>query len=755
MSIAGFAVMISGFFTSTQAQKRGGNAKPKTNAESASPIFEPSNPALVSAWQSGGLPAPLPVPAGNTDEAAAILAQKVAAKNEESVPALLTALRLSGFFITKKDGSVLLAPPDGKGQGLVINGWEVAAAAKMFGEDKTTSLDELNERLRSIPEFRQTDPAKLMMQGVRQNAENTENPFLRIWARFILELGKHSATANDEKNEKIDAIQHLFLFRRLYGDIFSLAEKYKSGAAVSENFKTGKMPRFYGASFYETAYFDGNFTDEKQIPCRMDGNAPTVMDAAATGITHGYGELIKYLQKFYENTPTGDRLKKAGMAQAVANIILVYAKFIQTYAALDVKLALDGEPPLVRTKNAAPGERKNLYAEVRMNIGDWQMYNCIRTALNVTAGIDFATVNDGPIGDVGVNWHLDEGGGKDVYSNSTGISGKEQIVGFTKENAPRIQNAGTGAGAGTKGTQIGNVRYGKTDNKGISRIIIEGSPQKNAKTYKAKPVMKQAVVRTTIKIKAGEIKGDMVDVLGQAIGGVGGLITMPAELLYRIDWASSGTLTIPVKDWEDCAGGWSGTITAVKKLHRNTPIAASGNLREAVKTEDRTLTAKLKLDGEQDRNGGFANAYFADITVNYEESNYARNFYEKFVASCLGRVIHSSQTQIFEKKTKAEGDGRITVFVSQGGNSGTLSFNTVRAVGETSYSQVYKTGCPVYDQTNTKSEKNKDPFIFDVEGFNLVIDVDPKNPDVLSGTKTVKDSDGSEIIYSWNLTYCR
>lgn len=770
----GLIAIVSGGAFSVSAQKRTANSKNvKTNslvsAKSETLSSAPSNPAMATVWQSGELPPPLPMPAGNADEVAAILAQKVAAQTEESIPALLTALQLAGFFITNQDGSVFLAPMDNKGQGLTINGWEVASAAKMYGDRKTTSLNDLNERLKSIPAMKNAEPANLLMQGVRANAENSDNQFLRAWARFILELGKQDASDDLKANteEKIDAIQHLLLFRRLYGDLYTRQARYlmqaNGFASANENYKMPRFPRFVGASFSSAG--DGSFSeieknetknsnqDQTKIPCRMDGNAPTVMDASATVIGYGYGELMGYLENVFENTPTGNALEKAGKVQALANIILAYAKFIQTYAALEVKLVLDDAPPLVRTKNAVAGERKNLHSEVRMNIGNWQMYNCIRTALNVTAGIDFATLNDGPIGDVGVTWHLDQGGAGDFYSNSTGINrGGEQIVGFT-QNGVRIQDKG--AAVGTKGNAIGSAVYGKTDSNGVSRIILEGSPQKNAKTYKAKPVMKQAVVRTTIKLKAGEIKGDMVDVAGQAINGAGGLITMPTELLYRVSWASSGTLTVPVKDWEDCKGGWTGTITAITRYHKETPISSSGNLREANTIEDWTLKANYTLNGEQDRNGGFVNAYFADVTVDYTKSNYARNFYEKFATGCLGRIVTSSQTQTFERKSTANGGGRVTVFVSTGGNSGSLTFNTVRAVGEKIYSQVYKTACPIYDNTNTKTTKDDVPFIFEAKGFSVGIEIDPRNPDVLSGVKTVKNSDGSETTYNWNLSFCR
>jgi hypothetical protein len=100
---------------------------------------------MSAVWTSGELPQPLPAPENAGDEYIAVLAQKIAARNDESIPALLTALQLSGFFITDKDGSPLHTPPNGRGQGLPINGWEAASAAKMYGDNRTVKLSDLGD----------------------------------------------------------------------------------------------------------------------------------------------------------------------------------------------------------------------------------------------------------------------------------------------------------------------------------------------------------------------------------------------------------------------------------------------------------------------------------------------------------------------------------------------------------------------------------------------------------------------------------
>jgi hypothetical protein len=315
-----------------------------------------------------------------------------------------------------------------------------------------------------------------LLAGVKTNAENDKNPYLKNWARLIIELGKNSLNKYDiaagvtAEAVELDAIQHLLMMRRLYGDLWASAEKNSTpegSPAQTGSVNRPRQPRFVGASFSENDFTEtensfgqthnpaktGNFiaadSAQSKIPCRMDGNAPTVMDAGAAVADYGYGQFLGYLEDTFEGTPTGTAVKKFAFYQAVANTVLAYAKFIHTYAALEVTLALEDQPPLVRTKDSTPGERKQMQATVKMNIGNWQMYNCIRTVMNVTAGIDFATLNDGPIADVGVNWHINKGGGRGEYSNLTGI-GTDAIVGFAKVGAPRIQDPGTGAGVGTE-----------------------------------------------------------------------------------------------------------------------------------------------------------------------------------------------------------------------------------------------------------------------------------------------------------------
>lgn len=777
-------ILSNGISVFAQAKRAG--VKPKTATPSVAAaetlVSENGSAAMNAAWQSGKLPAPLPVPSQNADEAAAILAQKVAAKSNESIPALLTALQMSGFFVTDQSGKTLYSPADGKGQGLTINGWEAASVAKMYGDGKQTNLAELGEKLRSIPILKEADVADYLLGGVRRNAENGRDKHLRVWARFIVELGKNSAAKYDllkgsagAEQVSLDAIQHLLLMRRLYGDLFAVSERHKpqSPTMMGAVFQPASQPQFIDAKFSANEIFAParpgfeNFSQvarraddaaaQKQIPCRMDGLAPTVMDGAATIMGVGFGELTGYLEDYFEDTPAGEKIKNFGKIIAAMNIILAYAKFIQTYASLEAKIVMEDAPPLVRTKNAAAGERKKFRTEVRVNIGNWQMYNCIRTAMNITTGLDFATLNDGPLGDVGIRWHLDEGGAN---------GGGEQIVGFTQEGATRIQDKGTSAGTGTNAVR--DLTYTKTDDQGIARIILEGTPQRNFKGANAVPVTKQAKIRTTIKMKAGEIKGDMVDVAGQAIANIPGLITMPTELLYRMDWASVASLTVPVRDWEICEGrGWNGTIeVSYRKSENWTKVTNKG---EHLSDQHYSGTEQYKW------------IYTYDAIFNVQDSPGEMNEDGSITAELNGSITAealrlsetkdswTTKTDCFPDPPRVAGRNSMSIIKESGKINETGDRGTLRITGDKfkiafliseiggkyeKRESMKDFGWCMMDMNPPHESTSESSMSFSMEGIVIEGTIDPKTPTVLQGSQSYTDEAGMEVVLRWSLRKC-
>ena len=532
--------------------------------------------SLSAAFNTGRLPEPARKPQGKPDEVAAALAKSVAAGDDQSMPALLTALMTAGFGIRDSDGAVTQTVEPG--QGLIFEAWEIASMAKMYGERRTVELSNLSDGLRSVPELKQAPLEKIILDGIRKQATSA-HPELRFWARFIIELGLQSdepydllRTDNDKKI-RIDAIQSALILRRLSGDIYALGQR--SQLAVNN-------PR----SRVRFAH-----TPQTQ-PCKQSDMEATINDIRATALTSAFGGLLSWVESRIGSS--GDLVKAYGKFMNVANILLAYAKFIATYAALETEITI-ASPPLVRVTRAGSGESRQLTAKVSMNIGKWQQVNCFRWLLNAGTGLDFNLMNDGPLEGVGVNWHIVEGGFADAYHS--GDLG-QQIVQF-KGTGPRIQDAGTYAGIpGKGGTPVGNLTETKTDAQGNARILLEGANRRN---YIPKPhvtVMKKAVVMTTVKLKGGDIKGDAVDVAGHLLGG---LLTLPAELLYRTAWASTARIEVPVKDFETCDGGWYGTVTYHE--HQEGPnsqyITASRTHTETIEVKGNAGTSQGKADARQ------------------------------------------------------------------------------------------------------------------------------------------------------------
>jgi hypothetical protein len=115
-------------------------------------------------------------------------------------------------------------------------------------------------------------------------------------------------------------------------------------------------------------------------------------------------------------------------------------------------------------------------------------------------------------------------------------------------------------------------------------------------------VHKQALVRVTVALKGRDLVPDMVDVMGSTlplIGGISAIIQLPLELLYSASWASSDQLTVPVIDWEECTGGWKGTVTYTDTMN--------------ITDEQRVLSAG---GGVTNRKNTVRNSYSGTISIN-------------------------------------------------------------------------------------------------------------------------------------------
>lgn len=732
--------------------------------------------ALGAAYREGRLPEPARAPEGDADAQAAELARQVAAGDANSTAALYAAILGAGFGVRDTDGSLLKGVSPG--QGLAFDAAEVAAMAKMYGEGRSAPLSDVGLLLASqSPRLDKGRVTALLLEGIRLHAGEGGSPHLRFWARFIVELGRQGGadllSAKDPAGVRLDPVQHAFITRRLTGDLIARAGREAAGAGRSES---ERGPRFERAAWggevrLMKAGFEADFeaggsapapggfgaAAQSAPPCKLEGDGGTVMDAGALGISTGFGALMGYLEDSL-GEKAKDFLGKYGKVATAVNLLLAYAKFVQSYASLETVIEMEGAGPLVRTRNARPGGRKNFVATTRINVGKWQTYNCIRLALVAAAGIDFSTMNDGPLGGVTITWRLEEGGAGDFYSNGGGTTGRDQIVGIVNEG-PRIQDAGSYAGVGGKkaGAAVGNATQTKTDDAGRARITVEGTPQKNHKMGPVFPLMKRARLTTSVRLKGGDVKGDSVDIISQAMAGLPGLVSMPTELLYRSDWASTAAYDFEVKDWEDCGGGWRGTVEVTRTLlesrsdRKKEPLGNTLNVETTNRVYQYEARVEVEPGAGRDSLTAAARASLSDKTLNYSLTEFDDNC----GLDAMRRMANEGR---WARSARGQGTGEADFTITETAPGVyRLSFGVpgFPAAWSTRQSGSYKNHCEddcehkPYDITDT-GEESVDAFGETLE--NLA--ADPGEPNLLRGSRAYEEG-GFQVTIRWNLARCR
>jgi hypothetical protein len=752
-----------------------------TKGRPSTRITSLKNPAMAEAFESGRLPDPMRMPPGGVDEQASALARAVIKGDSSSTAALYAAVLAAGFGVGDRDGSVLQTVQPG--QGLAFRAGEVAAIAKMYGEGRTVELVYLSGGLKSIPELKQAPLEKILLDGIRKHAQDGNSP-LRFWARFIIELGRQRNEPSDiltadPKNVRLDAIQAMLILRRLAGDFYGFAQREQQASALLQAQPVQRAPARRAAAprlnplFIRAALHEGAsprlvraieaeaaHAAQRGGPCAPlgEGDAANILDAGAVIITTGWEKLLDFLRA---ESLLAERYSKF---VKTFNILSAYAKFVITYAMLETEIAIN-DPPLVRTTTTVPGGERRLTARVRMNTGKLEDINCFRTALNVATGLDASLIKDGPLEGVEVNWHLVEGGDELLHSGTRGI------VGF-KNEGPRIQDPGAYAGIpGKGGTPVHAIPRTKTDRDGVASICLQGKPHVPYVGQPRVPVMKRAVVMTTIKIKAGDIKGDAVDVAEQALGGVAGLISLPVELLYRADWASTAWIEVYVKDWQECNRGWSGTITVIARSHEmkdNMPNGPNGWSLSHTTEVTKDIEYSFTLTGEQDTSQGFQNGYLADAQMKIDDSTVqVRKQRESMFCDTGNRDARgnkisvkvggiSTYTQSVVKT--ADGTTRATVYIASRGAAGydiLIEPDTSPIAGKEEWQTVTDfPECPLYEKVNSHSEEPRlRPFY--LPRIKFLATLDRNNAGIISGTLIERDarSDGT-VTYKWDLQRC-
>lgn len=321
-----------------------------------------------------------------------------------------------------------------------------------------------------------------------------------FWGQFLAALGRQPdgsndlLTASDPGSVTLDAVQLSLLSQRLAGDLYAFGRSSEPSAAT----------------------WTGRGQAAPTPPCSMGSVEGTIFDTSALGYGYGFGKLLEYLEE--------QGLGAAGSfarLSGVANLVLSYVKLTWTLGAFHAAIALDGAPPLVRTKQQRPatGEQRQLTATLRMDTGQAQLVNCLRPMLNA-AGLDLSLPSDGAIAGAELHWRGGMG-----FVQGTDLSGR--IVEF-----------------------YGDTQGQASDERGQGRIGVEGFGQEQALSDQAVPVLKQAAVTLSAVIQPANLVQDLLSATSAASGGLLGVLQLPAEMLTRSSLAFESSYSFPVQDWQ-------------------------------------------------------------------------------------------------------------------------------------------------------------------------------------------------------------
>jgi hypothetical protein len=489
----------------------------------------------------GVLPAPLTVASGSDPDTLANYLVGVARSwTSDALPAFEAALLQAGYTI--RNGSDILFQP-ATSNGIAIEAWDVQAAKGLLDRGLSSSLADLAAAFDGAIDGIQLDIASNVIASVSA-AQASGIPTLVFWGDLVTELGRRAdnphdfATLTPDDDVQLSPPETLLLFTRMAADLYAWSAAGDSGTAMFA----------HAGQLVQTA------ADASPSPCQLDDKTQLILDYNATGMGKAFDALTEFAGEHF-----------SGVAQyakftSLANLAGAYIKLLWTFLAFDADIQFTTDPQsLTRTKTSAAGERKTLQVTATFSTKNAQILNCVRPALN-TLGLDFSLPSDGPIQGAGVKWNILAGG-------TTG--GTDPTFGF-------VEFVGS------------DPLHGSTDKNGMATIDIEGTPQRSQVKDDAKPVTRRAKVYAGFVIKPANIYQDLIDAVG---GGVmpsfTGLLTTPAEMLYRTSEVFGRSWAFPVIDWSMGTLHWEekGTLNA-QSSWSDTQTTRSGTQSEVVTYSD-------------------------------------------------------------------------------------------------------------------------------------------------------------------------
>lgn len=459
------------------------------------------------------LPAPRSVTASSPADRAREIVEAIRAGGGEGALAAITAAFLeSGIPVVGSDGNQLAAAT--AEEGFAIEAWELRLLADV---DPTRGagmlLSDFGETLAALePDAPDTDLGQLLLEAIQAAAEDPD-PTVQTAALILAELGRQRdgfdlMTATDPAEVTLDAVQsHLILFR-LGNDVLVATTRLSANRPVGVLAVARPPSLEQGRNQAASPPCQYSSTDNKII-----GGMEKYMTTAIKGFTF-FDKRVPGILDLFGKANDGNltRAEKYARGLKFAGMFADLAKMFAALAMLKADVVMEGGEPLIRTKNAQPGQQKTLVATARLDPGNAQIINCFRLMF-AAAGAKFSIPQAEVLSDRPATWHALEGfGGK--------------LVQFR-----------------------GDPIHQRTDASGRARIIVEGVPHKPPVPASAQAVEKHASVRFHVAIKDTSLGRDLKDAAGVAMSGPLAPIKAALELIYRTT-IPAATYRFAVRDWD-------------------------------------------------------------------------------------------------------------------------------------------------------------------------------------------------------------
>ena len=687
-----------------------------------------------------GLPAPAEYGGSPTDGMAAAMAKQISDYNKDNLPLLITMLQRAGFFIIDTQQKVLYQPTTGTGTGLAFYDFEVAGMYKLSRRGAYSSVEKMAGIIgKDTPAMPPTLIANTILKDLR-TAYNSPKPLVRFWARLIVEFGRNAEAPVDlltasPAQASLNVIQTSLWERRLIGDMVVIAQRAS----------TGKIFRPWGAKPFAFVTASYGFI---KAPCQTGNIEGLILDGSALAITTGHGEFMKLIESTLSEAGKSTFGKIATNLGRV-NMVLAWAKLVAAMMTLKGEIKIADPMPLVRTKNSVPGEYRMMTAKVWAEVGNLQVLNCVRLALNTASGLDFNMPSDGPLGDRDIGWYMT--GDSSFAGQGSSKSGKfDNFVNFeAPDGAPR------------------NPQKQISNDNGESKMNLVGGPKIPTVINKpVVPIRKKAGVMISVALKSPRDKAqNALDIgggaLGIAMGGPLAIISILPEIGFRMP-LTPARITVPVKDWQLCTSDWAGTINMSRKLTKT----------EAIKTSSRTGTRKVVESMEADfilnpRHRDVAEAIPppkpADVHIKIDNTDIFEGVGEADVCCSLQSSkdpkarIRDAKEFHSDRMTTSHVNIDLSERLLLTLRAGSLGADALKGTQRNSFT-VSESACP-YDEDKAAEET------FETTGLAVIPDLDNtktgrrllnqgESLEELWGRESYQDASGADILIVWSLARC-